>query len=270
MFYVYEWFIKKTNEVFYVGKGCKNRYKVKKHNKLFNYILENNDCDSRIVRFFDDEKQAFDYEYQRINELWEIGQCKANIYKGGMGGTINWWTSEKRKEYSINNVMKNECQRKRMSINNPMKNKETVKKVITKISRKVVINEVVFDSVLDVCKEYNVCYETVKNWCKKGINHLNQLCRYSDEKQVIFKGKRYNIGGCKPVLYKGKIYESCLDIAEELNINKYQVYRWVKKGFDKQGFSCIYINKNNCEQVNQQPSHKNSDKSNVEGSTTNE
>ena len=42
MFYVYEWFIKESGKVFYVGKGHKNRYKVRKHNKLFNYILENN------------------------------------------------------------------------------------------------------------------------------------------------------------------------------------------------------------------------------------
>lgn len=86
MFYVYEWFIKNTNEIFYVGKGTNKRYKIKKHNKLFNYILENNDCESRIIKYFETEKEAFDYEYQRINELWSIGQCKANIYKGGMGG----------------------------------------------------------------------------------------------------------------------------------------------------------------------------------------
>lgn len=27
MFYVYEWYIVETGEIFYVGKGCKNRYK---------------------------------------------------------------------------------------------------------------------------------------------------------------------------------------------------------------------------------------------------
>lgn len=35
MFYVYEWFIKETNEVIYVGKGKGKRYKVRKHNRLF-------------------------------------------------------------------------------------------------------------------------------------------------------------------------------------------------------------------------------------------
>ena len=40
MFYVYEWFVKETGEVFYVGKGIKNRYKVKKHNKFFNDFIK--------------------------------------------------------------------------------------------------------------------------------------------------------------------------------------------------------------------------------------
>ena len=35
MFYVYEWFIKETDEIIYVGKGCRNRYKVRKHNRFF-------------------------------------------------------------------------------------------------------------------------------------------------------------------------------------------------------------------------------------------
>lgn len=30
MFYVYKWYNLDNNEVFYVGKGCKNRYKDKK------------------------------------------------------------------------------------------------------------------------------------------------------------------------------------------------------------------------------------------------
>lgn len=272
MFYVYEWFIKNTNEIFYVGKGTNKRYKIKKHNKLFNYILENNDCESRIIKYFETEKEAFDYEYQRINELWSIGQCKANIYKGGMGGTIEWWTNEKREWYSKNNCMKSQEQRERMSLNNPMKNKDIVKIVKEKISRKVVIDDVIYNSVLDVCEKYNVCYPTVKKWCEKGINNLGQLCRYEDEEQVIFSGKRYNKGGCKEVLYKNKIYESPLDIADEFNVSKHVVYRWIRKGFDKEGNLCQYINgkHKNCEQANQQPSHENSDKSIVEGSTTNE
>lgn len=36
MFYVYEWYNIDTNEIFYVGKGCGERYKqATKRNKLF-------------------------------------------------------------------------------------------------------------------------------------------------------------------------------------------------------------------------------------------
>ena len=325
MFYVYEWYIKDTNEIIYVGKGCRNRYKVRKHNQLFNEMIKRFNCDSRIIKYFDNEKDAFDYEYQRVNELWNIGQCCCNIYKGGLGGTIDWWTDEKRKWYSDNNVMKNENQRIRMSINNPMKNKEIASRVHEKNSRKVIINQKEFNSVLDVCKQYNVCYEVVKNWCKKGINPFGEQCRYKDEEQVVFNGKRYNIGSCKSLTYLSKHYESPLDLAKELNITKSRVYKWCKRGFDDNGNSCRYDNDNRqlifkkyingeqhrkpiivngvyypskvdaeralnikgggltpyingtrknkkyiCEYVNQQPSHTNTDKSSVEGSTTNE
>lgn len=325
MFYVYEWFIKETNEIIYVGKGIKNRYKVKKHNQLFNEMIKRFDCDSRIVKEFDNEKEAFEYEYQRINELWEIKQCVCNIYKGGMGGTIDWWTKEKRDWYSKNNCMKTKKQRERMSKNNPMKNKEIALKVNNKKKKKVIINDIKYDSILSACKKYNVSYETIKNWCNKGINNFGELCRYENQKQVYFIGNRYNKGSCKEIIYKNKIYESPIDLAKELNINKHIIYRWAKKGFDNQGVSCKYLNdnriltykpyingidkrkpikvngiiysskkeaeeklgikgggltpyikgirKNNkfiCEYVNQQPSHENSDKSIVEGSTTNE
>ena len=136
-FYVYEWFIVETNEIFYVGKGCRNRYKVKKHNSVFNYILKHNNCESRIIKFFDEEKDAFEYEYLRVKELKQKGQCKANIYQVGLGGTINWRDEKNKEKYSKYNIMKSEDQRKRMSESNPMKNIEVKKRVIEKNSKKL-------------------------------------------------------------------------------------------------------------------------------------
>ena len=103
MFYVYEWFIKNTNEIIYVGKGSKNRYKVRKHNYIFNEFIKRYNCDSRIVKYFESEKEAFAAEFDRINELKLIGQCVCNINAGGAGGTIEHWTEERRKTYSENN-----------------------------------------------------------------------------------------------------------------------------------------------------------------------
>lgn len=323
MFYVYEWFIIKTNEIIYVGKGSKKRYKVKKHNSLFNEFIKRFECSSRIVKWFESEEEAFKYEYQRINELWQQNQCVCNIYKGGLGGTTEWWTQEKRNWYSKNNCMKSEEQRKRMSVNNPMKNKEIALRVNEKNKRKVIINNKEYSSVLDVCKEYNTCYETVKNWCTKGINKLGELCRYADEEQVIRTQPCYENYNFKEIVYKNKKYSCAKEMSKELKISINIVYRWCQKGFDNVGNPCRYliddrilsfkklgenlkkpiivngifyesktdaekslgikpgglapyikgIRKNNkyiCEYVNQQPSHENSSKSIVEGSTTNE
>ena len=122
MFYVYEWYIKNTGEIIYVGKGCKRRYKVKKHNSIFNEMLKQYECDSRIVKTFNSEKDAFDYENTRVNELREKGQCICNIYDGGFGGTSDDWSDKKRELYSKKNVMKRPEQRNRMKCANPMSN----------------------------------------------------------------------------------------------------------------------------------------------------
>lgn len=242
MFYVYEWFKKDTNEIIYVGKGTRNRYKVRKHNKLFNEIITAYDCDSRIVKYFETEEEAFNYEFQKVNELKTKGQCICNIYNGGFGGTQESWTEEKRKWYSDHNCMKSEKQRERMSKNNPMKNKVISEKVKSKNQRKVNINGVTYKSVGEACKVYNVSFDTMKVWCTKGINPKKELCRYDDENQKYYSNKRYNIGGCKQIQYKTTIYESVLDIAEELKISKYTIYRWAKKGFDDNGNICKYTN----------------------------
>ena len=90
----------KNGKIIYVGKGCRNRYKVTKHNRFFNDMIKRNKCESRIIKKFENEKDAFDYEFIRINELKEKGECVCNIYNGGTGGSINWWTDEIRKKYS--------------------------------------------------------------------------------------------------------------------------------------------------------------------------
>ena len=81
MFYVYEWYVKDTKEIFYVGKGCGRRYKVTQdRNAQFTKMINQYDCDSRIIKEFQNEKDAFDYEKQRIDELKVKGLCKCNIY----------------------------------------------------------------------------------------------------------------------------------------------------------------------------------------------
>ena len=142
-YYVYEWFIKDTNEIFYVGKGSGKRYKVTNgRSDIFTKVINNNDCDVRIVKYFSNEKDAFEYEAKRIEELKKINQCKCNLHSGGAGGSGEYWSDELRHEYSINNIMKRPEQRKRMMTNNPMQNAQTAMKVNSQKRISVVINDV--------------------------------------------------------------------------------------------------------------------------------
>lgn len=240
MYYVYEWFIVKTGEIIYVGKGTGRRYKVRKHNNLFNEMIRRFECESRIVKWFDSEEDAFSYEHQRVEELKSVGQCVCNIYGGGFGGTTSWWTEEKRDHYSKYNAMKSEQQRKRMSEKNPMKNPKVAKAVGKYKRRCVVIDGIEYGSLLDVMKKYGVCCSTVQKWCKKGINPYGEKCRYKDEAQVEFTGKRYNKGGCRAIIYNGRRYETGIDIARELGISNSTVNHWAKKGFTPDGIVCRY------------------------------
>ena len=241
MYYVYEWFIKETGEVIYVGKGTHNRYKVRKHNRFFNDMIKRFDCDSRIIKEFEDEKAAFEYEYDRINELRLTGQCVCNIYNGGTGGTTSWWDDNRRKWYSEHNTMKSERQRKRMSEKNPMKDKKVSNHVNSKKRRLVIINEKEYESVKAAMKEYGVAYGTIKKWCEKGINPSGEKCRYKDSTQAVFDGKRYNKGGCRPLLYRGETFESPIDLAKILGIHHSTISKLAKRGFDPDGNECRYL-----------------------------
>ncbi len=240
MYYVYEWYIVETGEVIYVGKGTRLRYKVRKHNQFFNEMIRRYNCDSRIVKEFESESDAFEYEYERVRELKAVNQCVCNIYDGGFGGSTKWWTDELRKEYSAKNVMKSVSQRERMSQKNPMKNPETAERVNSRKRRPVIINGVEYRSVKEAQEKYNTSSEVIQMWCKKGCNPQGELCRYKDSEQVIPPTGRYNKGGCRAMTYKGVKYESPIDLAREIGINNSTILGWLKRGFDPQGNPCRY------------------------------
>ncbi|HLO11560.1 MAG TPA: hypothetical protein VK190_04825 [Pseudoneobacillus sp.] len=96
-FYVYEWFIVDTLEVFYVGKGKGNRMFCKHRNKYFNNIINKYSCDVRFYKRDLTEQEAFDLEKSRIIELKVIGQAKANLAPGGIGGYSLKYASEEKK-----------------------------------------------------------------------------------------------------------------------------------------------------------------------------
>ena len=113
MFYVYVWYIENTNEVFYIGKGCNDRYtclKTTERNHIFWEYYNNNSCKSVIVRFFKLEDDAYTFERFLISKYKEIGEARANIHEGGKGGNTLKYASEdtinqfKEKMTEINSV----------------------------------------------------------------------------------------------------------------------------------------------------------------------
>lgn len=240
MFYVYEWYIIDTGEVIYVGKGVRNRYKVRKHNKMFNEMIKRFKCDSRIIKEFELEKDAFAYEFERVNELREIGQCVCNIYDGGSGGTTEWWTDEQKVKYSEKNVMKSKEQRERMSKNNPMKNPEIAEKTNAKKRVVVIIGDVEYPSIADVRKVFKVSGSTINAWCMKGETPTGLPCRYKDaDKKSAYKHK--NDGQKRKVIYKGVQYDSSTELGIAIGVSQTTASRWCRQGRDSYGNPCRYI-----------------------------
>jgi len=75
IYYVYEWFIKDTDEIFYVGKGKGNRIKIKqrKGNPYFAKVRRYFETDVRIVKDGLSEYDAYLFEEDYILYLIQIG-----------------------------------------------------------------------------------------------------------------------------------------------------------------------------------------------------
>lgn len=264
MFYVYEWFDTDTDKVFYVGKGTGNRYKVRKHNKLFNEYLASHHCASRIICTFDSEDDAFQYELEHVFKLWSRGEAQCNIYTGGTGGTQSWWTDDLRKKYSRDNVMKREDQRERMRNNNPMKDPNVAKKVGASHCRGVVIDGVEYESAGIASEAIGVHENTIRVWCKAGKSPDGMICNYSDglpTRVHVITPNPHRATTARQVIIDGTTFESVKAAAEYLGSTTSNLISGIKRGKTYKGHVCRY--------ANQQPSQGNAITSTLEGSTTN-
>lgn len=261
-FYVYEWFNKDNQEVFYVGKGCKNRKsQIRKRNKLFQDYYNTHNCDNRIIKYFDNEQEAFLFENKRIIELKQKNQCCCNLDDGGKGGVNFVWTNELRLYKSKFNPMKNKKQKERMSKNNPMKRPEIVEKVMAKKKKKVVLGNKVYSSLKELANNFNINDTTIQYWIKRGYGRNFEICYYYGEEPKPFKIKTHDTSS-KPVIIDGIYFKNVRTGAKYIGVWSESLIRAIKNNRLCKGHKCEY--------ANQQPSHTNTDKSSVEGSTTNE
>lgn len=247
MFYVYEWYNVNTEEIFYVGKGCGNRYKqVSKRNQKFKEYYENNECAVRIIKYFKDENEAFKYEYQRIKELKNNKQCFCNIDEGGHGGLSFVWTDEMKQYKSEFNPMKSEKQKLRMSQNNPMHNPDIAKKVADKKS-KIVCYKGKEYSCKTLAEETGYQVSTIWKWCKRGYDTNGEPCNYKGEEKSTIK----KITNSKAILIDGQYFSSIRAAGDFLGIKDTSpLCRALKANKNYKGHKCEY--------ANQQPSEGNS------------
>ena len=85
-FYVYEWYIEETDEVFYVGKGTGERKDViYNRNDYFKRVHNKYKCNNRIIEDKLTNEEACDLERHMIKHYWDIGQAKCNLTQGGTG-----------------------------------------------------------------------------------------------------------------------------------------------------------------------------------------
>src|SRR5258706_788556 len=82
--YVYAWFNKETDNVFYIGKGSGRRAKRLNRRKIdFRREYNKYDCDYKILEDNLDEDVAYEREIYYIEKYKEINQAQCNISPGG-------------------------------------------------------------------------------------------------------------------------------------------------------------------------------------------
>lgn len=253
MFYVYRWYIKNTNETFYIGKGTKNRYKSTCHrNKIFKYYIANYDCISEILEYFTDENDALLKEKMLIAYYKSLGESKANLDNGGTGGINFVWTQAMRDYQSCFNPMKRPEQKERMSKNNPMKNPEVVEKVKKQTQKSVILNGVYYPSVKKASLNTGHTEGTICKWCKRGYDVDGNPCRYAHEEQKnipVIKKSHPRATTPKAVIVDDIYYETVQDGANAIGGWPENLIRAIKANRTYKGHTCKY--------ANQQPSQEN-------------
>jgi len=101
-YYVYIWYLESYNEVFYVGKGCGNRAtSMKDRNPHFRHIRNKCKCGYKIVKYFENEEDAYDCELKLGKEYKAKGQAWCCYV---LGKTDKFFSNETKKK--IANTLK--------------------------------------------------------------------------------------------------------------------------------------------------------------------
>lgn len=98
-YYVYEWYIIDTNEVFYVGKGKNFRYRdIKNRNKFFKDMYSSHNCKVRKVYENLTEEEAFEKEIELIKYYKTNTNFRLTNQTDGGDGVSGWKPSQEFRE----------------------------------------------------------------------------------------------------------------------------------------------------------------------------
>lgn len=188
-FYIYAWYYKDTDKVFYIGKGHKNRMydTVGSRNNYFKNIINKEKDNIDVKKIYDNltEEDSYLLERKLIHEYWNKGECKANFHEGGCGGNHgNYGASMKEKlskfastrtgsKNSMYHHIYTDEQRKHLSdgqngiIHGPMS--ETTKKKLSDSNKKFWNSELGKEKIKEIVKKYH----RPENW---GIHNAEAHC----------------------------------------------------------------------------------------------
>ena len=170
-YYVYEWIRLDTNEPFYVGKGCKNRWRsLDNRNKWFKNIVKKIPCVVNILHDNLDEDIANDLEVWYIREYRDIiGYDMVNIADGGEGtalfGKDNPMYGKNPRDYMTEDARIEHDKKQRESMKGKNKGKRHTEEAKKKMS----------ENHADVSGENNPNYG-IRRYGKDNYNAKSVIC----------------------------------------------------------------------------------------------
>lgn len=210
-YYVYVWRIKDTNEVFYVGKGCGDRYKtIRGRNKFFLDMYNSHNCYVQIAYSGLDEETAYKIEYLLVQHFKTKGRL-TNQTDGG-DGTRGF----------------------KMPTEAIEKIKNTLKKMYTPEKRQQISEERRRPDSVYQSEEFKRKSTNDGNWC--GVNNPNYGHHWTDDMKAKLRAKqkeskRY-IGSKNPnskrikCIETGELFECIQDAQIKYNVKSQASFTW--------------------------------------------
>lgn len=239
-FYVYEWYVVDTNEVFYVGKGTGDRYKrLNGRNYFFQCMYDTHNCDVRKIYENLTEEEAFKKEIETIKYYKENTDYRLTNQTDGGEGVSGWIPtdefrnkiSEKVKGSNNPNYQNYWSEEQKENLRQKQKSNPMYKNETNPNAKRIICVETgeVFECIKFAMKKYNIKSDgSVTVALKNPIRTAGGMhwVVYSD----IFLDGNYRFNYLINILKKSttnkslicledlKLYNSKTDLAKHLNI----------------------------------------------------